>query len=226
MDVSQKQNLYAEYFQLTQYIKNYYLTGLYKPYCVKINRDKISIDPISELNKNIISCRKCQNLPAIINPAVGLGDIKAKLMIIGMKPGSGMDNLSRSSPFNGEAGDYLSKWLASIDIHLADTFRTHILKCEYESDNINPEQIKACMQYLQNEIKTIQPKAIMNLDKNVTRQMIHNMQCITQNQKKQYFYQQIPIFSFFHPLAVLKDPSKKREVWEKLKLIKSIIDNQ
>jgi len=150
-----------------------------------------------KLNKTIIKCQKCPRLIKFnkkickkkrkqnINetywgkPVPGFGDIKAKLMIIGLAPAA-HGGTRTGRPFTGDkSGDFLFKCLHSakisnqpISINLKDglklnkTYITNILKCVPPGDLPLTSELKNCSNYFSSEISNLKNlKIIVTLGK-------------------------------------------------------------
>ena len=150
-----------------------------------------------KLNNSIIKCKKCprlirfskkiskdkrkQNIDETYwgKPVVGFGDLKAKIMIIGLAPAAHGGNRT-GRPFTGDkSGDFLFKCLKktkisnqSISTHIDDglklnnTYLTNILKCVPPSDKPQNDELKNCANYFESEISNLNNlKVIITLGK-------------------------------------------------------------
>ena len=118
-----------------------------------------------EMEKIAISvenCRKCDLYKTRNKPVAGEGSFNTKILFIGEAPGRNED--LQGKPFVGRSGKILDELLESIGMQRCDVFIANILKCR-PPNNRNPlsSEIKACTQYLDNQIMLIQPKIIVPL---------------------------------------------------------------
>lgn len=97
-----------------------------------------------------------------LNPVPGEGDADAKLMFIGEAPGAQEDKLGR--PFVGASGKFLAEMLEDIGMAREEVYITNIVKFR-PPNNRDPrkEEIEACLPYLIEQIKVIQPKLVIFL---------------------------------------------------------------
>jgi len=126
------------------------------------------INIFNKLNKNILSCNKCNNISP--NRGLGYGNIESRVMIIAQNPG--WQPLSKSEdiiPFGldkgGEnSGKYLVKLLKELEIK--DFYLTNIIKCP-TLNNRPPtkEEINNCIIKLNIEIRLQKPKIVLLLGK-------------------------------------------------------------
>ena len=92
----------------------------------------------------------------------GEGPLNAKVMLIGQNPGADEDETGR--PFVGKAGKYLTKTLAEYGIKREDVFITNIVKhVSPENRKPYPDEVGACLPYLNTQISIIKPKIIVLL---------------------------------------------------------------
>ena len=92
----------------------------------------------------------------------GEGPLNAKVMLIGQNPGADEDETGR--PFVGKAGKYLTKTLAEYGIKREDVFITNIVKhVSPENRKPYPDEVAACLPYLNVQISLIKPKIIVLL---------------------------------------------------------------
>ena len=150
-----------------------------------------------KLNKTIVKCKKCPRLTDFIKkislekrkqnmnekywgkPVTGFGDIKAKLMIIGLAPAA-HGGTRTGRVFTGDkSGDFLFKSLYSTKISnqnfsekagdglkLKSTYITNILKCVPPGDKPINEEIIKCSNYFSKELEYLKDlKVIVALGK-------------------------------------------------------------
>lgn len=92
----------------------------------------------------------------------GEGPRNAKVMFVGQNPGSEEDETGR--PFVGRAGKFLTKILAENGIKREDVFITNIVKhVSPQNRKPYPDEVAACLPYLNMQINLIKPKIIVLL---------------------------------------------------------------
>ena len=111
------------------------------------------------IKEEVLKCEECGLCKGRINPVVGEGNLKAKIMFIGEAPGANEDETGR--PFCGKAGKILDELLSKAGISREDIYISNILKCRPPRNrNPNQEEIKSCGSYLDRQITFINPKVI------------------------------------------------------------------
>ncbi len=92
----------------------------------------------------------------------GEGNPNAEVLFIGEAPGKQED--LQGKPFVGASGRFLDEMLASIDMKREDIYITNIVK--YRPPNNRdplPEEKKAFLPFLQEQLEIIQPKIVVTL---------------------------------------------------------------
>lgn len=174
---------------------------------------------LKELEKYCLDCRKCSLYRLRTKVVFGEGNKNADVMFVGEGPGYNEDKQGR--PFVGKAGKLLDKMLFSINFSRKDIYISNIVKCR-PPNNRNPyeKECRACIDYLRWQFKLIKPKIIVCLGAVASKNIIDPKFKITSNRGKWVNKQGIYIMPTYHPAALLRDTSKKREVWNDLKQLK------
>ncbi|HZK18295.1 MAG TPA: uracil-DNA glycosylase, partial [Clostridia bacterium] len=154
------------------------------------------------------------------NVVFGEGNPKAKIMLIGEGPGAEEDR--QGLPFVGAAGQLLDKILEAIDLGRGDVYIGNIVKCRPPKNRIpNRKEATACMPWLYKQIEIISPEIIVLLGSTALQNMIDPKARITRARGKWLRSKSgIKIMPTYHPAALLRDPSRKRPVWEDFQLIR------
>ena len=101
----------------------------------------------------------------------GDGSALAEIMFVGEAPGKNED--LQGVPFVGAAGKFLSEMLAGIRLKREDIYITNVVKYRPpENRDPLPEEIEACMPWLHEQIKIIQPKIIVTLGRHAMEHFI------------------------------------------------------
>tara|TARA_R110002072_G_scaffold42064_1_gene117306 strand:- start:5272 stop:6144 length:873 start_codon:yes stop_codon:yes gene_type:complete len=99
---------------------------------------------------------------AFSNIVFGEGDPQAQLMFIGEAPGEDEDRTGR--PFVGRAGQLLENMIKAMGVTREQVYITNVLKTR-PPNNATPtkEQARLCEPYLVEQVRIIEPKAIVTL---------------------------------------------------------------
>ena len=178
---------------------------------------------LEKLQKQAIECHLCQLSKSRTNVVFGDGNTSADIMFVGEAPGSSEDSVGK--PFIGRSGELLTKMIENVLlIDRKDVYITNIVKCR-PRDNAEPTPIEAhtCQPYLLKQIELIQPKFIVALGATAYHYLSGdetNISKIRGTIHKQNGYTLIPTY---HPSYLLRNPSAKKDVFEDLKMLKSLM---
>ncbi|KXK04819.1 MAG: uracil-DNA glycosylase, family 4 [Acidobacteria bacterium OLB17] len=147
------------------------------------------------------------------------GNRKAELMFVGEAPGADEDKLGE--PFVGRAGQLLTKIIESIGLERKDVFIGNINRCR-PPKNRAPEsdETAACKPFLLREISVVRPKVIVVLGATAAQNLLETNVPIGKLRGRFHDYYGVKVMPTFHPAYLLRDPSKKRETWEDMKIVR------
>ena len=178
---------------------------------------------ILSFKSSIENCKKC-NLGSTRNKFVfGSGDPSADILLVGEAPGQEED--LQGEPFVGRAGKLLDKILKAIG-YTRDTniFITNIVKCR-PPDNRDPlpSEVEDCSPYLNKQIELIKPKIIVALGKVAGKPFLKKYILLKEMRNKTHYFKSIPLRVTYHPAALLRNPSLKKEAWKDFQYIRDFI---
>lgn len=178
---------------------------------------------IKAIEARISSCSKCRLHSTRINTVPGEGNLDAQLMFIGEGPGADEDVKGR--PFVGAAGRLLDNIISAMGMHREDVFIGNIVKCRPPENRLpEKDEIDSCMPYLDKQISIIKPKIVVLLGSTAYKAIIEEgREGITKARGKIIEVDDIMYMPTFHPAALLRDPSKKMDVWSDMKKVLSLI---
>ena len=155
---------------------------------------------------------------------LGTGKKDADVIIVGESPGA--PDADSEKPFMGPVGDLLVRILNAIGLKRDEVYLTNVVKFISAGEDLTPEILKFFTPFLVREILAINPKLIISLGNTPTKALLNTKKSITQIRGEFYDFQGIKLIPTFNPAYLLRDPTKKREVWEDMKLVKAFLDNQ
>jgi DNA polymerase len=152
----------------------------------------------------------------------GVGNPQADLMFVGEAPGADED--IQGEPFVGRAGQLLTKIIEAIGLSRGDVYIANVIKCR-PPQNRNPEQdeVDTCEPFLFRQIDVIQPKVIVALGTFAARALLRTLDPISRLRGRVFEYRGAKLIPTFHPAYLLRNPASKREVWEDMKLVRSLL---
>lgn len=177
---------------------------------------------LEELKQSIVNCQKCKLCKTRNNTVFGSGNPNAEIMFIGEGPGGDEDKTGE--PFVGKAGKLLNMAFDVVGIKRDEVYIANIIKCRPPA-NRDPEEdeIKACMDYLRNQVMIVKPKIIVLLGRIALQNILGKEYKITSTRGKWIEKKEILYMPTWHPAALLRDETKKIEF---LKDLKEVIKNR
>ena len=169
-----------------------------------------------------MSCQKCGLAETRHTVVSGEGPRDAEVMFIGEGPGEQEDLTGR--PFVGRAGQFLDDMLAMIDLKREKVFIGNMVKCRppQNRDPLNIEQ-DACIGYLRNQVALLRPKIIVCLGRIAAMKLIREDFKITREHGQWLEKAGVWMMAMYHPSALLRDPRKRPETFEDLKILQAKI---
>lgn len=202
-----------------------------------------------ELYDECLECHKCVLGENRNNMVFGEGNAESKLMFIGEAPGADEDRLGR--PFVGRAGQLLTKGLTALNLlRERDYYIANVCKCRPEK-NRTPyeEEADSCISYLRNQFALVKPQIVVLLGATAMRFVMEpalkkvlqdnneedvnsywkdsvrsGQMRITRDRGKWLNVKGIYMMATFHPAALFRDETKRKLLWEDLKLVKAKYD--
>ena len=174
---------------------------------------------LADLEKQISDCRKCALHKSRNKFVFGRGAPDADIVFIGEAPGADEDRLGE--PFVGKAGELLTKMLAAIDLQRSSVYICNILKCRPpQNRDPLPDEIAACKPYLIKQLQLLQPKIIVCLGRFAAQVLLETTDSLSRLRGQVHRYNESEVHILYHPAALLRNPSLKRDAWEDLKRIR------
>ena len=177
---------------------------------------------LEELKRECLNCRRCGLCETRTNVVFGVGNPEAEVMFIGEGPGEQED--LQGEPFVGRAGKLLDDMLELIDLDRSKIYIANMVKCRppKNRDPFNIEQ-EACSTWLTQQIELIRPKIIVCLGRIAAAAYIREDFKISKEHGQWTVKNGIMTTALFHPAALLRDPRRRPETFEDLKVIQQAI---
>ena len=164
-------------------------------------------------------CKRCKLHSYRRNIVFGSGNPEAQLVFVGEGPGGDED--IQGKPFVGRAGQLLTKIINSINLAREDVYIANIIKCRPpQNRNPEPDEIKACEPFLIKQLDAIKPKIICALGTFAAQTLLETGEKISSLRGRFIPYRNSRLIATFHPAFLLRNPQRKRDVWEDMKMIR------
>jgi len=151
----------------------------------------------------------------------GDGQPGAKVAVVGESPGP--PDIESGKPFMGPAGLMLERILSSIGLARRDCYLTNTVKMICSGDEITPELLSFFTPYLHRELLAVRPRVVISFGNTPTRALLRTKKPISQLRGEFQDYRGMQLMPTFNPAYLLRDPTKKREVWEDMKKVRALL---
>jgi len=122
---------------------------------------------------------------------------------------------------------HLTKIIEAINLTRDDVYIANVIKCRPpQNRNPEPDEVETCEPFLFQQIDIIKPKVIVALGKFAAQGLLRTLDPISRLRGRVFEYRGAKLIPTFHPAYLLRNPSSKREVWEDMKLVRSLLNSQ
>jgi uracil-DNA glycosylase len=193
---------------------------------VPVTLSKNAAEALATIRTDIGDCTRCKlHTLGRTQIVFGIGRPDADLMFVGEAPGADED--IQGVPFIGRAGQLLTKIIEAIDLKREDVYIANVIKCRPpQNRNPDPDEVETCEPFLFRQIDAIKPKVIVALGKFAAQTLLRSMDPISRLRGRVFDYRGAKLIPTFHPAYLLRNPSSKREVWEDMKLVKTLLSKK
>jgi DNA polymerase len=173
---------------------------------------------LAKIAEEIGACTRCKLCEQRTKVVPGEGSLDPPILFIGEGPGADEDRTGR--PFVGRAGQLLDKMIGAIGLPRGAVFIANIVKCRPpENRTPEPDEVAACMPFLERQIAALRPKLICTLGLPATRALLPEVRAISAVRGRLFECGGVPLVPTFHPAYLLRNPAAKHEAWEDLQLV-------
>lgn len=181
-------------------------------------------DTIESIRAEIGDCTRCPLHVGRKQIVHTTGNFQADLMFVGEAPGADEDE--QGFPFVGRAGRLLTDIIKAMGFEHEAVCIGNINRCR-PPENRKPEPIEtaACRPFLMREIAVVKPKVIVVLGATAAHNLLQVKTPITKMRGEFHDYFGVKVMPTFHPAYLLRDPHKKKDVWEDMKKVRDFLAN-
>lgn len=174
-----------------------------------------------EINAELL--RRAMSLPQFKERIFIFGDgpVGARVAVVGESPGP--PDIESGKPFMGPAGLMLERILASIGLARRDCYLTNTVKMISTGEEMTADVLNFFTPYLHRELLAVRPSVIISFGNTPTRALLRTKKPISQLRGEFHDYQGMQLMPTFNPAYLLRDPTKKREVWEDMKKVRAFL---
>ena len=176
---------------------------------------------LQAIRAQVQQCQACPLYAGRTRAVPGEGPAQSRVMFIGEGPGYHEDQ--QGQPFVGQAGKFLDELLACAGLKRAEVFITNVVKCRPPSNrDPEPEELKACDQYLNAQIEAINPRVIVTLGRFSMAKFVTNGK-ISQIHGRAHQVDGRVVVTMYHPAAALHQPDLKKTLLEDFGRLKQFL---
>lgn len=175
------------------------------------------------LRREILACTRCPLHAGREQAVPGEGNPHADVLFVGEAPGASEDRAGR--PFVGPSGELLDRILSNaMGLQRSDVYIANVAKCRPPGNrNPEPNEVAACLPYLQQQIDWIRPKVIVCLGRVAAQNLLGVDESVSRLRGRDLAYRDIPVVVTWHPAYLLREPAAKRDTWDDIKRVNRLL---
>jgi DNA polymerase len=125
----------------------------------------------------------------------------------------------------GAAGQLLTKIIAAMNLDRENVYICNIVKCRPPNNrNPEPEEICQCLPFLKRQLAAINPRVVCALGSVAARTLLNTQTPISRLRGRFHDFMGIPVMPTFHPAFLLRNPERKRDVWDDVQQIMKLLE--
>lgn len=182
------------------------------------------INTLSGWQEFCMQCRRCSLRRGARGVVFGEGSAQPVIVFVGEGPGAEEDRLGR--PFVGAAGRLFDRIIKAGGWTRAEIYIANVIKCR-PPGNRSPgrEEIQSCLPLLQKQLELLNPRIIVALGAVAAKTLLDDPSlAITRERGRWREIDGRMLMPTFHPAALLRDPRKKRPVWEDIQQVMALCE--
>jgi DNA polymerase len=178
----------------------------------------VGTETLADIRAHLGDCQRCKLCHGRTQIVFGTGHPQARLMFIGEGPGQEEDRAGE--PFVGAAGKLLNRIIDAIKLRRPEVYIANVVKCRPPGNRLpEPDEIMTCFPFLRRQIAVIRPLFICTLGSCAAQTLLNTSEAVTRLRGRFFDFEGIRVLPTFHPAYLLRNPEKKRDVWEDMKLL-------
>lgn len=183
------------------------------------------------LRSTVTGCEACGLCRGRRNTVFGVGNTRARWMLVGEAPGEQEDRLGE--PFVGRAGQLLDRMLAATGLTRAEdeaerqVYIANVIKCRPPGNrNPLPEEVAQCEPYLLRQVALVQPTLILAMGRFAVQSLLKSSEPIGRLRGRVHDYHGVPLVVTYHPAYLLRNPADKALAWDDLCLARELVQSR
>jgi DNA polymerase len=174
---------------------------------------------LAELRVDIGDCTRCRLCEKRTQVVFGVGNPRASVMFVGEGPGYEEDR--QGLPFVGKAGQLLNRIIQAMGMSRDEVYIANVVKCRPpENRTPLPDETSTCSPFLLQQISIIRPRILCALGSVAVQSLLKTSTPVSRLRGElRSLPDGTPVMPTFHPAYLLRNPEKKKEVWEDMKKV-------
>jgi uracil-DNA glycosylase family 4 len=179
-------------------------------------------ETLDEIKVDLGECIRCRLHSHRTHIVFGEGSPSARIVLVGEGPGREEDRLAR--PFVGPAGKLLDHMISAMGWQRQGVYICNVIKCRPPRNRDPlPDEIESCSPFLRRQLCAIRPQAILAVGSFAAQVLLSSQQPISKLRNHVYEFEGIPVVPTYHPAYLLRNPLQKRQAWEDVQLLLSLL---
>jgi DNA polymerase len=105
-----------------------------------------------------------------------------------------------------------------------DVYIANVIKCRPPGNrNPEPDEVASCQPFLFSQIDTIQPSVIVALGTFAAQTLLDTKDPVSRLRSRVWKCRGARLVATFHPAYLLRNPASKRDVWEDMMMVMSLL---
>lgn len=190
----------------------------------------LATDSYEAFRRELIAsgCQRCPLCKARDRIVIDRGNPSADVMVISERPGENENREGKA--FVGRAGELLDKIFAAIGMDTnRDLLITNVVKCMPPIDRPpTAAEVGACLPYLEKQIALLRPKVVVLLGAIALKYVSGEPGDVDMEACAGRFltlpcYPGVQFQVLYHPAFLLRDPQRKKDMWEHIKRLRDYL---
>lgn len=179
-------------------------------------------ETLEEVNAELL--RRAKAMPQFSDRVFIFGEGRKgqRVAVVGESPGP--PDIDTGRPFMGPAGQMLERILGAIGLKREDCYLTNTVKFISTGDELTPDVLSFFTPYLHRELAVVRPRVVVAFSNTPTRALLRTKKPISKVRGEFHDYDGMSLMPTFNPAYLLRDPTKKREVWEDMKKVRDYLN--
>ncbi|MBN1452044.1 MAG: uracil-DNA glycosylase [Anaerolineales bacterium] len=167
-------------------------------------------ETLAQVAQEVSQCTRCELHRTRKNAVPGEGPANTEIMLIGEGPGFHENEQGR--PFVGAAGKFLEELLAQAGLKRSDVWIGNVVKCRPPGNRDPlPEELASCDDYLERQIRAINPKIIITLGRFSMAKFMPSAKISTEHGQMRKVGNRF-VIPMYHPAAALHQPKWRPQI--------------